>query len=722
MRIHAIHLDHLLSYETFAWEELDPHLNVMVGPNGVGKTNLFHAVRAVHDALGLERTRATDRWVDTGYRGVDADMITIALDLQFTAKWEQRLLCTFLANVLCDQQEIQQIVTTATQRNLDPNNLRRFAAWVQEQLHPDRISWFFRGRLVVTHVGRQGWQCRYEALPGKPEFRVDLTGAGVLFGQAEHNPQAATQNSGPLFVVWRTSLTEQQREQLDNGLTGATPEIGFPVPDLSRLPEWISSQQGVALQLADQMQIVEPTTLATRRAFTSMAQLSLEPGRPLGMRSVFQRILEQALVFTDNVRLVPQRSFIARDLFTQPLDLSSGEQLARFLFCKKMGDSRNRQQYDDVRDLFSRMTGRQFDVVLHPVDSGRSQPRMPIGQHQVDSSPGQQPDISLELVTSSAWGDIPLEFSGAGVAEALFLSAILAGSSGQVVLLDEPALNLSPTMQTTLLNEVLALASLPEGERSQFLVNTHAPSLVPPDAIDRVSRFTLQDGHTIRRALNVQEISQDERSNFRRLLRGNLTARALLFSRAVLLLEGETELAALPVWCPDLESHNIALYVVGGADHFVGPLKFVQHFAIPWAIIGDGEVLWDLRQQRRPSGPQVNINAILATCNESLPPIPDDPGKNIQAFVQWRQSLEAYGIFTLANSASEGFEKALQPDIPPDLWEFAKTQFGANKIVRGRFIAENCPCPKKVAELIRSVLCYLRKQDAGIQMPDGDCS
>ncbi len=236
-----------------------------------------------------------------------------------------------------------------------------------------------------------------------------------------------------------------------------------------------------------------------------------------------------------------------------------------------------------------------------------------------------------------------------------------------------------------------------------------------------MSRFTLQDGHTIRRALDGREISQGERSDFRRLLRGDLTARALLFSRAVLLLEGETELAALPVWCPDLESQNIALYVVGGANHFVGPLKFAQHFAIPWAIIGDGEVLWDLRQRGRPSGPQVNINAILATSHQSLPPIPDDPGENAQDFAQWRQNLEAYGIFTLASSASEGFEKALQPEIPPDLWELAKTQFGSNKVARGRFIAENSPCPKTVAELIRRVLYYLRKQDAGIHIPDGGC-
>ncbi len=83
MQIHAIHINHLLSFDTFAWEKLDPHLNVIVGPNGAGKTNLFHALRAVRDALSPERTRATAHWVNAGYQGTDVDTITVALDLQF---------------------------------------------------------------------------------------------------------------------------------------------------------------------------------------------------------------------------------------------------------------------------------------------------------------------------------------------------------------------------------------------------------------------------------------------------------------------------------------------------------------------------------------------------------------------------------------------------------------------------------------------------------------
>lgn len=127
MQIHAIHIDYFLSFDTFAWEGLDQHLNVIVGPNGAGKTNLFHALRAVRDALSPERAQAAARWVDAGHQGTDADMITISLDIQFTTAWEQRLLCTFFASVLCDQREIQEMATT-TSRGPDPNGLRRFAA------------------------------------------------------------------------------------------------------------------------------------------------------------------------------------------------------------------------------------------------------------------------------------------------------------------------------------------------------------------------------------------------------------------------------------------------------------------------------------------------------------------------------------------------------------------------------------------------------------------
>lgn len=712
MQIDAINIEKLLSFDTFVWKDLDPHLNVIVGPNGVGKTNLFHALRVVRDVLNPGQAQTNARWDTAGYQGANADTITITLDIQFTTEWEKRLLCVFLASVLFNQQEIQQKIQqeiqqagTERQRSVTQNGLKRFDAWVLDQVRPEDIAWFLRGRLVLTHAGRSGWQCRYEARPGEPNFRLDLINSNTFLGYAKHQDGQATQNWGSLFVAWYHSLEKHNREQLINGLASASPRREFPPVDFALLPYWVSSQQGVVLQVDDQMQIVDPTMLATRQALTSAARISsLEPGRLIAARIIFQRLLEQALVFTDNVRLPYQREFTTRDLYMQPFNLSNGKELARFLSCKKNGDPRGREQYAAIDQMFFQMTGRRFTVVQHPA-----------GNHESQQEP--QPDISLELVTIDSWGDIPLEFSGAGIAEALFLSAVLAGSSGQVVLLDEPALNLHPTMQTALLDALQALAHQPESERSQFLVNTHTPTLIPPDEVECVSRLTLQRGHTVRQALKV---SQNDMVKLKQLLRGNLEVRAFLFSRAVLLVEGETELGALLVWCPEIVRQDIALYAVGGRGAFVSPLRLIQNFGIPWAIIGDGEVLWDLSEKKSRQGSQGQVERILTVCGQSLPPIPGDPGGNAKDFAQWQHILETYGIFTLANGADDGFEKAIQPEISPELWNRADVEFGANKVARGRFIAENCSCPTKVAELIRNVLCHLQKKDANISV-SGSC-
>lgn len=732
MQIQAISIDHLLSFDEFVWQELDPHLNVIVGPNGVGKTNLFHAFRLVRDVLNPTRSQDAERWVGASHQGSGADTIIIKLDIQFTTTWEKHLLCVFFASMLCDQQDIQQMATTM-QRSVNHDGLKKFDRWVLEHIRPEDISWFLQGRLVITHTGRLGWQCWYEARPQEPIFRLNLTNWEMLLGHDKHNAETAGQNWGSLFVAWYNSLTEQERDQLKNGLTETTPEREFPVPDLSHLPDWVSSQQGIPLQIRDQTQIVDPTTLATRRALASAAGISLEQEKPFGMRSVFQILLERAFVFTDNVRLMPQRLFAADHLFAQPFDLSNGEQLARFLFCKKNGDLRDREHYDEIGKLFTQMTGRTFHVVIGSVNVERSQTRLPGSQQQARLLSDQQANLSLELVTSSSWGDIPLDASGAGIAEALFLSAVLTGGAGLVVLLDEPALNLHPPMQTTLLHALEALAHQPEGKRSQLLVNTHAPNLVPSDMIECISRFTLQNGHTTRHAFNAEQMhqsghkasnqsSRNDLIKLRNLLRGNMAARALLFSRAVLLVEGETELGALPVWCQNLVSQDIALYVVGGKGEFVSPLRLLHHFAIPWAILGDGEVLWDQHEQGSRQGALGQVSRILAACNRTLPIISNRPETSAENFAEFRQALESYGIFTLARSADEGFEKAIRPEIPQGLWSEAELRFSQNKVAFGRFIAESIPCPENVAGLVQKVLCHWQKQDADIYVPDNNCS
>lgn len=51
MKITAIELRNFLSFDELHLPDLDPQLCVLVGPNGVGKTNLLWSVEMVRDAL-----------------------------------------------------------------------------------------------------------------------------------------------------------------------------------------------------------------------------------------------------------------------------------------------------------------------------------------------------------------------------------------------------------------------------------------------------------------------------------------------------------------------------------------------------------------------------------------------------------------------------------------------------------------------------------------------
>jgi predicted ATP-dependent endonuclease of OLD family len=95
---------------------------------------------------------------------------------------------------------------------------------------------------------------------------------------------------------------------------------------------------------------------------------------------------------------------------------------------------------------------------------------------------------------------------------------LIASRNEQIVLLDEPALNMHITMQKVLFNEVQAASG------NQYIVVTHSPALVPPEAIIKVSRFFMRQGDTLRVALDRSTLSKKEFSSLEKELRRSTSA------------------------------------------------------------------------------------------------------------------------------------------------------------------------------------------------------
>jgi hypothetical protein len=687
MIIRAISVKHFLSFDSFSWPDLDPRLNVLVGPNGAGKTNVFRALKCVYDALVPDRSQAATRWEHAGYQGAEAQTIEITLEIELNTVQEQDWCVRFFAAVLCDQPSIDQALK-ARQRSVTPAGLKRFDAWVHQQLSRDLLTWFYRGRLVLTYDEQWGWLCRYEApRQGAPFFFcLDLSRGGILYGSA--SPVSTPIAS--LFTAWLAHLDPAQQEELLTTLSGTEGCAFLSELNSFDVPAWIPADQGIRLQVEDYPRLVHPSELATHRALRESLVIPAGSHQLRNAHLLFQQLMQQSLLALDELRLPADRSLLGTTADSSWSGIGAGEHLARLLFAKKNGSMTERKQYQDIQRIFTCLTGEHCEVRLA---SG--------GDHSASS------DQEVEIVILNRWGDLPLRFSGAGRAEALLLATILGEGPGRILLLDEPALHLHPSAQVRL----LALLGQ-DGEHrhpglvlpaNQVLLITHSPSLVPDNRLTCVSRFSAGGGakSTVRSTFGGSPYLPEPK--LQRFLKENPSAKALLFSQAVLLVEGETEQGALPVWYPDLLNRGGVVLSVDGKANFARWVALLQPLSIPWAVLGDGDLCWD--KANNSKDPIFWIRKILEVAGRTFPAPPEGVESDSQAFQRWTEQLESFGVFTLATRANEGFEVAVEAELPQEV----RTQAGqfSNKVARGRFLATHCSCPERVQKVLKRILRYL---------------
>ena len=175
MKLTGLHFENFLSFRKFDWIDLSPQVSVIVGPNGSGKTNLFHAIHAAVDSFNLDQSSGPSvsgpifkrtKWERAIHRGSGAEAFAIGLDIQLTTDWEKRSLAALVGSALCVRQDIQRGLVTA-QANINPTDgdVERFSDRITEMILPDSLDWLNHGCLTVEFDSVSGWATRYESLP-----------------------------------------------------------------------------------------------------------------------------------------------------------------------------------------------------------------------------------------------------------------------------------------------------------------------------------------------------------------------------------------------------------------------------------------------------------------------------------------------------------------------------------------------------------------------------
>jgi putative ATP-dependent endonuclease of OLD family len=148
---------------------------------------------------------------------------------------------------------------------------------------------------------------------------------------------------------------------------------------------------------------------------------------------------------------------------------------------------------------------------------------------------------------------------------------------------EEPEAHLHPNAQKTLYRQL-------EESKGQVIVSTHSPYLAAMAKQTELRYLKRSDNGIVVRFLSIED--KEER---RRLQREVIHSRGeILFSKALILCEGETEEQALPMlfekyFGSECFVLGVSVIGVGGAGNYLPFLKFAKDFEIPVFIFSDGE-------------------------------------------------------------------------------------------------------------------------------------
>lgn len=316
------------------------------------------------------------------------------------------------------------------------------------------------------------------------------------------------------------------------------------------------------------------------------------------------------------------------------------------------------------------------------------------------------------LVTAPKGPRLPLRMQGLGsrsLAELMVYRAFAAELSGTdepysphiLACFEEPEAHLHPQAQ-------LAVMSIIDQMPGQRIVTTHSPQVAGEADVRRVRLFRSSDaGITVNRA---SSISEQELIKLRRL--AERPYGQVLFSRLVIIGDGATERAALPVfarryWGLDPEGRGVTFVdplSLGQAPPLIGLL---DDLGIPWLVFADGDqggrdALKAIKKRLRRS----------TTClSDRVVKLPDEEDFEKYLVGQGLQPAIKQGIADLyGEGALTEFRKSAQKDALGEddlLIEFLRLKKGTyGAAVAGAIVAtkdeQGKPMiPERIAELLR---------------------
>ena len=182
---------------------------------------------------------------------------------------------------------------------------------------------------------------------------------------------------------------------------------------------------------------------------------------------------------------------------------------------------------------------------------------------------------------------------GAGILESIYLLTLSYGVGESIILLDEPAVNLHPS----LMKSIIKILQKNDDTKNQFIIITHSPELTQYEIFENSSSIVYVrkngDSSTVSTLVGSEKTDFDKN---RSKLKHQIDTR-IFFANSVLLTEGDSDRNIIGITNHledvdskyDLTAHDIIITSVGGKKSFKKYMKLLYSFGIPYVVLSDND-------------------------------------------------------------------------------------------------------------------------------------
>jgi len=677
-------------------------VNVWVGPNGAGKTNALRMIRHLIDGIQkfANQSNGMSEWTETLRHWIrdPFQSATVEISVTWNQADERDLIALFIRAALSDEQSFRRMFPSL------PADFEARLAWQRWQksvaatVPVDSLSFLYTGTIGCQLVPDNDPVLYFRPDGDHPAWY------GLLYPQNGIVFELPTERwlsswSIPLAYAWLQTLSPQAGDGLQKFLASEEP-ISNTLPTLpwawSAILEKLKESQNtphrapgiLSCEAGSRWQYLVP---ALRRDLEKAFNMDLSGGRSVTLLTVIAHLVAHRVVISEDLPM-PSQTKYSPDAWSQFAEPLQSRHLGPYLLHLKNGTLAERQRYQTIQNVFHRLAGPR---------------RLDVRWHLADPSDSDQCTIQLEMVEPSPYGShaTRLEVRGSGHVELAYLSALLKVPGSHVVLLDEPGRTLHP-------QSMVALGRWLEQERTdlaaEMVLITHSPYLVPTQSLERVTRWSVSNTTTQVYRIpppadqgsaspdsstdtppRIQAREHDARKTQReeRWIRSPEWRQAL-FSSAVIFVDGETELGALPEWYATVfstpfEATGAMVFSVGGKSNLAYHLAEAETLGLPWIVLVDGD---SLRTDQRG-----NIWDMLE--RSGVVPKGCATSHKAQCFTDQTAALKGYHVFVMGITINDNFETVVEAiataPCPPDLKKGA---------LRGRWFGCHTPAPNVICE------------------------